>query len=179
MNWIDYLICIFLFFGIYRGFTKGFIIQIASVLAILLALFGGVRLTDFVSRFLISKFELQTSFISIIAFTCVFICIVITVFTLAKFLEVLVKITMLSLLNKIAGAILGLFKYLLLIVFFIYLVNSYNKKLDLYSDTITQKSKFYNPAVRFSSGIIRFYGDNKNILNQYQSVYISPNTKLE
>ena len=179
MNWIDSLICVFLCFGIYRGFTKGFIIQIASVLALLLALFGGVRLTDFVSRFLISKFELQTSFISIIAFTCVFIFILISVFILAKFLEVLVKLTMLSMLNKITGAILGLFKYLLLLFFIIYLINSYNKKLGIISPSITDNSKFYNPALRFSSGMIRFYGDNKNILSQYQSKYIPSQKKSE
>jgi membrane protein required for colicin V production len=167
MTWIDWIICVPLAYGFYKGFTKGFIIEFATLIALLLALYCGVKLTDFASKFLIDKFNLQTGFISIIAFACVFLCILVSVFSIAKLLELIVKITMLSLINKIFGGIFGLFKYGVLTIFLIYLLHSFNVKFNFYSEQTTSKSMLYNPSLRLSKGVITLYGDAKDVLNNF------------
>ena len=172
------MICLPLIYGIYKGFTKGLILELASFLALILALYGGVKLTDIVSKFLISKFHLETTFISIIAFTCVFICILVSVFVLAKLLEAFVKITMLSLFNKIAGAVFGFLKYTIMMIFTIYFINSFNIRFNFYSEQNIDKSKLFKPALRLSKAVINFYSDNKNLLYQY-NLEIGNTEKIE
>ncbi len=166
MTWIDLMICLPLIYGIYKGFTKGLILELASFLALILALYGGVKLTDFVSKFLISKFHLETTFISIISFTCVFICILVSVFVLAKILEGFIKIAMLSLFNKILGAVFGLLKYVIILIFIIYFIDSFNTRFNFYSEQSIAKSKLFKPALRLSKAVVNIYSDNKNLLYQ-------------
>lgn len=166
MHWIDWIICVPLLWGFYTGFTKGLIIELASIAAFVLGIWGGIYLSDNVSGLIMQKLGVNTTYLPFISFALVFIIILITVFTLAKLLEGLIKITMLSLFNKIAGGLFGLLKFSLLLCFGFYFVHFINTKIGFYSSEIASKSILYKPFLSASDKMIEFLSDDNGRLKQ-------------
>ena len=48
MNYIDIILAIPLVWAVYRGFTKGFIIEIASLIAMVLGVYGAIHFSYFI-----------------------------------------------------------------------------------------------------------------------------------
>ena len=46
MNYLDIIIIIPLIWGAYKGFRKGFIIEIASLIALILGIWGGINFSS-------------------------------------------------------------------------------------------------------------------------------------
>ena len=47
MNYFDYLLLLPLVYGLYRGFTKGLIIELASLVALIAGVYGAMYLSSF------------------------------------------------------------------------------------------------------------------------------------
>ena len=43
MNWIDFVIIILLVFGLARGYINGFVKELASLLALILGIWGAIK----------------------------------------------------------------------------------------------------------------------------------------
>ena len=87
MNYIDIIIAIPLAWGFIRGFRKGFIIEIASLISLIIGIWAGIYFSDFVSTFLIYKIGWNSNYLPVISFLIFFIGIVIGVFIIAKMIE--------------------------------------------------------------------------------------------
>ncbi|MBE0674501.1 MAG: CvpA family protein, partial [Bacteroidales bacterium] len=62
MNLIDFFIIAILVFALVRGFIKGLIIEVASVLALILGIWGAIRFSGFVGQRLTDYFDLTTQY---------------------------------------------------------------------------------------------------------------------
>jgi membrane protein required for colicin V production len=146
MNYLDIIILIPLLWGGYRGFTKGLIIEIASLAALLLGIWGGIRFSSFVSGFLAGQFGMTTQYLPVIAFAVTFIGIVILVHLVARLTDKIVKAAALGIVNRILGAAFGAAKFFLIIGVVITLLNKADKENKILSDEMKQKSLLYQPA---------------------------------
>ncbi|PIP55291.1 MAG: hypothetical protein COX07_00720 [Bacteroidetes bacterium CG23_combo_of_CG06-09_8_20_14_all_32_9] len=145
MNFIDIVLVIpILWFG-YKGFTKGFIIEIASLAALILGLYGGIYLSDFVCGYISKWFEIKSDYAALISFSVIFLLVVIVVFIVAKGIDKLVKFAALGLLNRLAGAIIGAAKTIIIISVILLLINKYDKNKVFLKDNTRNKSLLYNP----------------------------------
>ncbi len=154
MNFIDLVLIIpILWFG-YKGFTKGFIIEIASLAALMLGLYGGIHFSGFVSGYLSKWFEIKSDYVPLISFSVTFLLIVIVVFLVAKGVDKLVKSAALGLPNRIAGAIIGAAKTIVILSVVILLTNKYDKNGLFLKDEIRNNSLLYNPISKL---IVRIY----------------------
>ena len=59
-NYLDILIAIPLLWGAYKGYTKGLIIEAASLAALVIGVYGAYRFSDLTSGFLQDKLDMQT-----------------------------------------------------------------------------------------------------------------------
>ena len=100
----------FLFAG-YKGFQKGFVLEILTILAFILAIIGGFKLLHLGMAFLSSQFHLQGQLVPILAFALIFIGIIIIVNILGKFLKSILNMTLLGPVDNIAGAIVAILKW--------------------------------------------------------------------
>ena len=75
MNVLDILILIPIAFGIWRGFKKGFIIELFTFLALFIGLYAGIHFSDGVASFLQEKFSITSEYLPTIAFTITFLLI--------------------------------------------------------------------------------------------------------
>ena len=110
MNVLDILILIPIAFGIWRGFKKGFIIELFTFLALFIGLYAGIHFSDGVASFLREQFSITSEYLPTIAFTITFLFIGAMVYFAGVAIEKAMKVVSLSLPNRLFGALLGVFK---------------------------------------------------------------------
>tara|TARA_B100000427_G_scaffold326501_1_gene335292 strand:- start:444 stop:1007 length:564 start_codon:yes stop_codon:yes gene_type:complete len=122
----DIIVVIILIIGAFNGYRKGFIVSIASLLAIIAGGFGAYFLSDCMGIWLTSILDWTSGQIAVASFAITFILVVIGVHLLAKALEKFLKLVALGFINKIAGVALGILKNALIISFIIYGLSGFN-----------------------------------------------------
>ena len=154
MNYFDIIIVIPLIWGAYKGFTKGFIIEIASLIALALGVWGGVKFSSVLVEYLSQVFEISPKLMPLISFAVTFIIIVLAVFAIAKFLQKIIKLVALSFINKLAGLIFGCLKFTLIISIIINLVNIVNEQIHFIDDETQESSILYKPVSKVAQILI-------------------------
>ncbi len=145
MNYFDVIIIIPLLWGAFKGFKKGLIIEVSSLVALFLGVWGGVKFSAISAKYLSEMFDISEKIMPLISFAITFIIIVIAVFALAKLLEKFIKMIALGLVNKITGAAFGMLKFALIISVVLNLVNNVNAELNFIEPEMQDSSLLYKP----------------------------------
>jgi membrane protein required for colicin V production len=111
LNTIDIIILIPLIYGTYRGFKKGFLMELATILAFVLAIIGGFKLLHWGMNLLDQHFDINGNILPYLAFILIFIGIVLLVNLIGKALKTVLDMTLLGSVDSLAGAIVGLLKW--------------------------------------------------------------------
>lgn len=146
MNFIDAIIAIPLLWFAYKGFTKGLIIELATLIALLLGIYIAGHFSDYTAEFLRDKMDFHSRYMSIISFSITFLGIVLLVMLFGKSLEKVVNVLLLSFVNKISGAIFGLIKAAFVISTIIYILGTFDAEQKLISPELQQHSLLYKPV---------------------------------
>ncbi len=154
MNWIDIVIAIPLLWGLYKGFTKGFIIEVATLIAFGLAVWGGIKFSDFLSEWMKNYFHGTTKYLPVISFAIIFIGVLVLVFAIAKLIQRFVKAISLSFINKLAGAIFGMLKFGLIISVLIFVLNAIEKSISFIPTETKHSSLLYEPVGKIAPLVI-------------------------
>ena len=139
MNYLDIIICVPLIWGVYQGFKKGFIIQVASILALVLGIFSALKLSEIAEHYVRTKWQWDSNYLHVICFASIFVAVIVLVLLLGKLLETMVKIVALGIINRIAGAVFGFIKYAVIISVVLILIN----RVGLISNDTKETSKLY------------------------------------
>ena len=75
----------------YKGYTRGFILQAATLAALILGIFGAIKFSGFTASFIAKQFNVNGDYLPIIAFAVTFIGIVIGIHFLARISEKLLQ----------------------------------------------------------------------------------------
>ncbi len=145
MNIIDVILCIPLLWAGYKGFSKGLIIELASLASLILGIFGGVYFSDYTAGYLSDKFEISTRYINIIAFSVTFILIVIGVIFIGKLAEKLAKVIAMGFFNKLGGLIFSVLKYAFILSIILLLINSFDTDESIMTKENKNNSVLYKP----------------------------------
>ena len=156
MNVIDLIFIIILLWSAYKGFRKGFILQLSTLAALLLGIFGAIKFSDFTATLLIDNFEISNQYIHIIAFALTFIAIVIGVHLIAKLIEKLVQAIALGFINRLLGIVFGVAKVAFIISIILVLVNKANDKYNFMPEENTENSLLYQPLSDFAPMIFPY-----------------------
>jgi membrane protein required for colicin V production len=144
MNIIDIIILIPMAWLAYTGFKKGFIIGVASLLALILGIYAALYFSGIVADFLSGSLNVKTDYLPIISFIVTFIGVVILIHFLGKLLEKLINLVALGFLNKLAGAVFGVLKAAIFLSVIILVINHFNAKII--SEEKRESSFLYNPV---------------------------------
>jgi len=156
MNYIDLIIAILLVWGIFVGFKNGLIIEVASLAALLLGIFGAIHFSDLTANFLVTSLNVTTQYINLIAFAVTFVGIVIVVHLLAKMIDKLVKAVALGFVNRLLGMVFGLIKYAFIISIILVIINAINRNVTFISKEKIENSILYKPLSSFAPGIFPY-----------------------
>jgi membrane protein required for colicin V production len=147
MNYIvDAVIFLCLAWGAYKGFRKGFIIQSFVIFSLTLAIWGGFAFAGRLEPFMHKHFQMSELVCSIVSFIVVFLLILILVYTSGHLVSKVADATALGLINRLAGAVFGIFANALVLSVLILLFNRVNdKKLFIEPETL-EKTYLYKPV---------------------------------
>jgi len=67
MNYFDIIIIAPLLWGAYKGFKKGFIIEIASLIALFFGIYGGIKFSSISANYLGNLFNISVNLILILS----------------------------------------------------------------------------------------------------------------
>jgi membrane protein required for colicin V production len=124
MNLFDLISIGLIAYGSFRGFSKGLIVEISSLLAIFLGFSIAINFDDLISNFLYNSFNLNFSSLKIFVFLITFFIIYSLVTLFAKSVTKFIKVVNLGLFNSVFGGIFGLIKWSLLFIVFVWIVHS-------------------------------------------------------
>ena len=134
MNSLDYILFIPLLYGLYRGFTKGLIIELASLLALTLGIYGALHFRSFTFEFLCDYVEIKNVYLELVSYGLTFLIIVMVISLTGKVLTMLIKLVSLGLINRMMGAIFGSIKVLLILSVFILFFDRFNKEFGMVNE---------------------------------------------
>lgn len=154
MNVLDIILLIPLVWLMYRGFQKGFIIELSSLIALVLGIYFAINFSYFAAEFLTNNFSIGDKYLAIIAFVVTFIAIVFAVFFIGKLLEQVINIIFLGFVNKLAGAAFGLIKAAFLLSVILWIINSFDLSKSFIKDATREGSILYDPIEQFAPTII-------------------------
>ncbi len=151
MSVIDIVILVFLSIGIYSGYKKGLLLEIISLSAFFIAIIFGIKLMDWGISMLSQYIEGYDVFLPFIVFVFIFIAIVLVMNMLGKAVKKVLDMTLLGSIDDIAGAILGIVKWALILSIFFWLFESFAGGFD--EDTIAD-SYLYKPISKFAPNLL-------------------------
>jgi membrane protein required for colicin V production len=145
MNYIDLVLGIILIIAAIQGFRQGFIVELASLAAIVLGIWGAIRFSDWTADFITDITGYHSEHLSTIAFVVTFIAIVILVHILGKVLDTTVKAVALGFLNRLAGIIFGVLKTAVILSILLLLFEPIDENVHLLPSRQKAESKIYEP----------------------------------
>lgn len=145
MNYIDLILGIILIIAAFQGFRQGFIVELASLAALVLGIWGAIRFSDWTADFITDITGYHSEYLSTIAFVVTFIAIVILVHILGKVLDTTVKAVALGFLNRLAGIIFGVLKTAVILSILLLLFEPIDENVHILPTRQKAESKIYEP----------------------------------
>lgn len=146
MSIIDIVLAVLLLFGFIRGLFKGLFVEIASLVALVLGVYGAIHFSYFAADLLESKVDWNEKTINIVAFAITFVIIVLAISLAGKALTKLADFAALGLLNKLLGGVFGALKIGLILSVLLIVFNKLNNTLPFMEKEDLEESVLYKPV---------------------------------
>lgn len=146
MNVLDIALGALLLFGLIRGFYNGLFVELASLAALILGIYGAIHFSDFAASYLENHVDWNEKYINMAAFAITFVIIVIVISLAGKALTKLADFAALGLLNKLLGSVFGILKIGLILSVVLIIIEKANKTIPYISEGDLNDSILYNPV---------------------------------
>lgn len=156
MNTVDIVILVFLLIGAYTGYKKGMVMEIISLIAFFVALIAGIKLLDWGISVLAEYIDGYDSLLPIMAFSLIFIGIILSLNLLGKAVKKVLDMTLLGSLDDIVGSLMGIVKWALFVSIFIWIFESFGGQ---FSPESTDDSLLYWPVAGLAPNLFEFFSD--------------------
>ena len=160
MNYLDIIIGLIFFYGLFKGFTRGLIIEAASLLSIIIGILGALTFTPIIESLLSYFLSDEKLPSSIILFTASLILIVLSVNIFARNLTKFIKKVSLGGINKVLGGIFGVSKYILLISIFFVFVDQFSFMFEFFESNFLEESVMFESLKKIGYYIIKLLESN-------------------
>ena len=146
MSVIDIIIGALILYGIVKGLFKGLFVEVTSLLALVVGIYGAVHFSKYAAQILSNNFDWSQNTTSITAFAVTFVVIVLAISLAGKALTKLADFAALGLLNKLLGALFGGAKIALIISVLLLILSTLNQTIPFVSSDEIERSLLYSPV---------------------------------
>ncbi len=172
MNTLDIILAVPLLYGLYKGFTRGLIIEIASLVGLILGIYGGVHFSHKTAAILGEHIDLTGNAMQLAAFIVTFLVILGGVYFLAKMLEKVVNLVAMKFINKLSGAGFGLLKMGIIISVCLIVVEALDQRWQFIPTRLKAESYLYSPTASVAPLIVPIFKDS----DWYSDFEINPDS---
>ncbi len=171
MNYIDIIIGVILLFALFKGFLRGFVIEIFSLIGLIAGIILAVEFASPIANRFFGDSEFYTP-LSVGVFLAIFLGSMILINLAARVLKNAINLTILKVVDNTFGSIFALLKWMMFVSLFIWLFESIG--LELPSEAQDQ-SRLY-PFVRdfapttfqYLSAVVPFFDDIFDFMDNFQ-----------
>lgn len=151
---IDIILGLLLALGLIRGLIKGFIVELTSLLAFILGVYGAIHFSYFIIDLLSQYVSWPANYINIAAFIFTFILIVIGISLLGRLITKLANLVALGLLNRLLGGVFGFLKTAFLLSIFLMFFTDFNANSLMVKSETLESSVLFTPIEEFGEKIL-------------------------
>jgi membrane protein required for colicin V production len=153
---LDILAVAILGFGFYRGFTRGFVLSIFSLVAWFIGLVAALKLTDVGTGYMRDWTDSKSPWVPIVTFIVIFLAVVVIVILFAKLIDQIITVAQLGLWNKLAGGVLETLIFVLVLSVTVWMFNNGG----FISPEAKSESKLYGIVSPVAPGFFTWLGHN-------------------
>ena len=170
MNIFDIITTIILIYGLINGFIKGFVVEVAGLISLVLGVMGAFKFADIFGIYLSPYFDLDPKIIQTGSFILLFIIIIYTISLLAKMITKTLKVVALGMINRIFGGIFGLLKWGIILSSFVLVTQEINEIITFMPQDRVEESISYSLLYELGDFLFNWLS-NSQIIQEKQIVY--------
>ena len=170
MNYIDIITICILGLGFFRGYSKGLVLEITSILAISLGVFGSIKFSND-SAELLNKFfpalleNTNDQIIIILSYSITFLAIIVLVSLIGKAITKALKLIFLGFYNKVLGGIFGVIKFVIILSILFVFFENLNSKFSIVENNILNDSFVFEKIRVIGFNLLEMMNFNKYSIN--------------
>ncbi len=145
MSQIDIILIIPLLWGAVMGFKKGLVLELASLVGLILGIYGAIKFSDYTAEKLVEFVDITQQWLGLISFLVTFVGIVLGVFLAARVLNKALRLVALGTVNRVLGLVFGTLKFALIISTALYFFENINRKFEFVEQEFADESLLYQP----------------------------------
>ncbi|MGK4566694.1 CvpA family protein [Flavobacterium sp. 3HN19-14] len=150
MVFLDFVLGAFLGYGCYKGMRNGLFVELASLVSFVIGIYIAVKFSYLMRDFIVKHISWSPKAVQVTAFVLTLVLVIVGIFLLAKAFTKIADFAFLGCMNRIAGAVLGIFRMVIFLGIFLGLLQKMNSGNGLISAETQKKSFFFNPILKTS-----------------------------
>jgi membrane protein required for colicin V production len=148
MNYVDMFILVLLVFAAFKGFTKGFIMQLTLLIALGVGIFGALKLSGITARFFEDRLAIRPESLYLVSVGITFILVFIGINLIGKLIDKAAKSAELSFLNRMLGVLFSLCKTVIILGMLLTFVDRIDRQVRFLPKNTREHSIFYKPFTK-------------------------------
>lgn len=157
MNWLDILVLVVCVAALIRGFFTGFIMQIATLAGLILGVIFAKSLAMVIYPHIAGWMDNSENIALPISYLIGFILILIGVTIVGRIINSLVKAVLLDPVNKVAGAIFCMGKWIVIVSVLLHLFVMFDSKKEILKEDIRESSLAYPVLTEIAQIIMPYF----------------------
>lgn len=174
MNWLDWTLISILGFAAVRGFFRGFVVEIASLMAVILGIWVATRYNARVAAWVGMDAQHE-----VISFIVTFIGVLVLVHLLAKVVTKAMDMAMLGLPNKVAGTLFGAIRSAFVLSVVLNILMARAEVTGIVPQETLEGSALYRPLRAFAPFIVPALGDTRWVQDAIDTLKDRPGESKE
>lgn len=154
MGYIDIILGILLLWGLIRGFSKGLIVSLASLIALVAGIYIAIHFSHIIGAYLDQYVSWEAGITQLLAFALTFILVVLCVALIGKVLTKIANAVALGIINKLLGGAFGILKMAFIASVVIMLIEAGNNTFNIIDEETLDKSILYRPVQAIAPAIL-------------------------
>ncbi len=154
MNILDIILIVPLLLAAWSGYRKGFVIEVASLAALILGIYAAINFSFYAAELLEQNFDLLEKWVNIIAFIITFVVVVFVIYAIGRIIEKFIDILLLGFVNRLFGLFFGILKWAFILSVLIYIIHIFDDNNKLITPKLKEGSFLYEPVESFAPYII-------------------------
>ncbi len=151
---IDFILIVLIVIAIFKGYRKGLVLAIFSIIAFIIGLAAALKLSAFVADKLKDNISISYQWLPFISFAVVFFIVVLLVNLGARLIQKSFDMVLLGWVNRLGGAVLYTMLYLILFSVFLF----YIEKIHLIKSETIAASTTYSFIAPIAPKVIDNFG---------------------
>jgi membrane protein required for colicin V production len=153
MNYVDIILFIPLAYGAFRGFSRGLIVEVSTLLALVLGVYLSLRWSLALEELLQDYITIPGTYSYYVAFAIIFLFAVLAIHLLGILLTRVVGLIALGLLNRFLGMLFGVLKMAVVTCALLFLLEAIDQHYGFIPAATKAGSLLYTPLVTFAKWV--------------------------